>query len=116
MGVGGGGVTLPTVNEPFIVPECGSQTYLYVPSVKVTVQVTLPVSPISVARFTPGPERWKLCSSDTSSTSMTYAPGSSFDTRAPEASRRLIVKPGPTVAKSCDALLRRGRTAYGTDE
>ena len=114
-GVGGGVGTLPTVNEPRIVPECGSQTNAVRAVLKVTFHVTLPVHADSVARSTPGPVRWKLCSSDRSLTSISYAPGSSFVTRVPCASVSEIVKPGPTVAEELRRLRRRRRTACGAE-
>ena len=73
LGALGGGVlggAVPTVNEPRICTECGSHWYRYVPSVTVTVQDSLPIPPTEVSRSTPGPKRWKLCSSDSSSTSI----------------------------------------------
>ena len=66
VGVGGGGAVAPTVKEPRIVDACGSQLYLYVPFVSVTVQDSVVAAPTGVSRSTPGPVRWKLCSSDRS--------------------------------------------------
>jgi hypothetical protein len=71
LGAGGGcvgGGAPPTVKLPNIVVWCGSHWKWWVPSVKVTVHVTVPVVSTSVAWSTPGPVRWKLCSGDRSCT------------------------------------------------
>src|SRR4051794_8076469 len=60
--------TTPTVNWPFIVVTCTSQTNLYVPFLKVTFHVCSPTSVTPVDLLTPGPVRSKLCISDRSLT------------------------------------------------
>ena len=69
-----GGV--PTVNEPFMIVGCASQKNRYVPSVSVMFQLDSPVPSIEVAWSTPGPSRWKLCTSPWSTTCTLYDPGS----------------------------------------
>ena len=59
-GGGGGGGTLPTVKLPFICTGWASQRNVYVPSVNVTVHVTVTVPSRGVDMSTPGPRRWKL--------------------------------------------------------
>ncbi len=56
------------------------------PSVNVTVQVVCTTSSIPVFMSTPGPLRWKLLPADSSSTSISYVPGSRWVTNAPLAS------------------------------
>ena len=82
---------LPTTNELLMTGMCGSHTKRYLPSRKVTVHVTLPVEATVVARFTPGPERWKLCSRDRSLTWIVYAPAGICWTRLPFGNRSEIV-------------------------
>src|SRR5207245_5839893 len=57
---GGGGVGVPTVNEPFIVVGCASQTNVYVPTLSVTSQSDVPVPSTVRPRLPPGPARWQL--------------------------------------------------------
>src|ERR671939_254155 len=59
-GGGGGDETVPTVKLPCMIDGCASQTYLYVPSVNVTVHVAEPTDSTSVAWLTPGPGRAKV--------------------------------------------------------
>src|SRR5207244_1795466 len=60
------------------------------------------LSPIGVETSTPGPLRWKLCSSERSLTERSYVPGSTCATRLPAASRSEITNASfvPTTATS----------------
>jgi len=66
------------------------------------VEVVSCFCPISVAMFTPGPRRWKLCASERSLTAMAYVPVSRCVPRLPAASRSEMTKASfvPTTAKS----------------
>ena len=91
-GPGGGGGAAPVVQLPYMLEECGSQTYEYVlPAWKTTSsQVVSPVPPTVVALFTPGPLRWKLWVDDRSCTRTSYVPGASDVTGFPEESSSSI--------------------------
>src|SRR5258707_8028610 len=65
----------------------------------------------SVAMSTPGPERWKLCSSERSWTSRVYVPASRCFTAAPLESLSEIPKPGPTEPMSCPSAAPVGAAA-----
>src|SRR6185436_14627786 len=80
-----------TLNEPFMKLACGSQTNLYVPFFRVTVNVFVPVAPTLVMTLTPGPVRWKLCWPDLSATTSLIFPALVGFFAI------VIVKPGPTV-------------------
>ena len=67
-GVGGG--PAPTVNAPRNDAAWGSETNRYVPDANVRVQIGWTISSTGVQRFTPGPERWKLCVVEKSCTCM----------------------------------------------
>src|SRR5439155_22518342 len=93
-GDGGGVVTVPTVNEPFITVECGSQTKVYVPSTSVIAKVLSPTKSTSVdatVALVPGPKRWKSWIAEWSCTTSVYVPGSRCVTFAPLASFSVIV-------------------------
>ena len=56
---------------PLIIGTCGSHTNVYVPATNVTVHVIWPTKDTDVDWFTPpGPERWKLWSTDWSLTAI----------------------------------------------
>src|SRR5204862_3385021 len=78
------------------------QTYVKRPSPIVTVQVVSCSSPMGVDISTPGPFRWKLCSSERSLTAMSYVPGASWVTAFPLASRSEMTNASfvPTTATS----------------
>jgi len=54
-----------------MIGTCGSHTNVYVPATNVTVHVIWPTKDTDVDWFTPpGPERWKLWSTDWSLTAI----------------------------------------------
>src|SRR6476660_2250218 len=75
---------------------CGSQTYLYVPFLSVTVHVKVPLAPTPVFLLSPGPVRWKLWMFERSFTTILYFPALS-DVTLVLPFFRVIVKPGPSV-------------------
>ena len=70
----GGGGAAPTVNDPFMFAGCASQMNVYVPSTRLTENVFAPIVVDCVLTSTPGPWRWKSCSSALSSTVSVYGP------------------------------------------
>jgi hypothetical protein len=69
----------------------------------VTVQVGELVVSTSVAWFTPGPLRWKLCRVDMSETFTVYVPGASVATAEPPWVSE-IENPGPTAADNVPSV------------
>src|SRR4029077_4236508 len=93
-----------TVKDPFM-KACGSQMNLYVPFLRVTVNVFVPMADTEVFTLTPGPVRWKLWMLDLSATTMLTLPACVGFFAI------VIVKPGPTVPLYTGVAARAGSAA-----
>src|SRR5918911_3548954 len=82
---------------------CGSQTYVYLPFLSLSVTVFVPLAATVVITLLTGPLRWKLWMFDLSVTTNLYVPALSVVTFAPPFFN-VIVKPGPTVPVSVVAV------------
>src|SRR3954452_24019746 len=96
-----------------MIDACGSQSNLYVPFFRVTVQVLFPTKPTDVSLLSPGPFRWKLWMFDLSRIRIAYLPAFSVVTFLP-ALVSVIVKPGPSVPTSFVAVVDADATATDT--